>query len=102
MIKKAYKGEEVSDKHKEEEVPDISLIEMFDDYNCQIWKNLFKRVNVLMVHFGNGDEHWLCKHCGKAGAYEVVPILPIVEEIFEKYKESSYLHSTRYAATYTF
>lgn len=32
MIKRAYKGEDVEDKPKVEEVPTISLIEMFDGY----------------------------------------------------------------------
>lgn len=41
--------------------------------------------NIILV--GPQKERWLCKHRGKTGVMEVVPMLPIIEQIIEKYKD---------------
>lgn len=44
--------------------------------------------NIVLV--GKNAERWLIKDRGKTGVSEMVPILPIVEEIINKYKDDPY------------
>ncbi|CDT07340.1 Integrase family protein [Sphingobacterium sp. PM2-P1-29] len=41
--------------------------------------------NIILV--GPQKERWLCKHRGKTGVMEVVPMLPVLEQLIEKYKD---------------
>ncbi len=41
--------------------------------------------NIILV--GPQKERWLCKHRGKTGVMEIVPMLPILEKLIEKYKD---------------
>lgn len=41
--------------------------------------------NIILI--GNSKERWLIKDRGKTGVSEMVPILPIVEKLIEKYKK---------------
>lgn len=41
--------------------------------------------NIILV--GPQKERWLCKHRGKTGVMEVVPMLPIIEQLIKKYKD---------------
>ncbi|OJV50951.1 MAG: hypothetical protein BGO31_10820 [Bacteroidetes bacterium 43-16] len=41
--------------------------------------------NIILV--GPQKERWLCKHRGKTGVMEIVPMLPILEQLIEKYKD---------------
>jgi len=43
-----------------------------------------------MVRVGSEGENWLIKERGKTKVMEMVPVLPIVEAIIEKYKNDTY------------
>lgn len=51
------------------------------------YQDLFDLKAENIRYIGPTNEPWLCKHRGKTGVYKVVPILPIVQEIFDKYKD---------------
>lgn len=66
-----------------DEVSDAFIFQCFTGFAYQDLYNLTSE-NIILV--GSTKERWLCKHRGKTGVYEIVPILPIVEELIEKYK----------------
>lgn len=66
-----------------DEVKDAYIFQCFTGFAYQDLYDL-KPENIILV--GPTKERWLCKHRGKTGVYEIVPMLPIIEHIIEKYK----------------
>jgi len=66
-----------------EEVADAYIFQCFTGFAYQDLYALSPE-NIILV--GVNKERWLCKHRGKTGVYEIVPMLPIVEKLIEKYK----------------
>ncbi|TDQ73846.1 site-specific integrase [Sphingobacterium yanglingense] len=67
------------------------LNEVRDAYIAQIftgfaYQDLYNLTEENIVKVGQKGERWLQKHRGKTNVLEVVPILPIVENLIEKYK----------------
>lgn len=69
--------------HRLIEVRDAFIFQCFTGFAYQDVYGLTKD-NITIV--GNKGERWLIKDRGKTGVSEMVPILPIVEEIIEKYE----------------
>ncbi|RZJ88316.1 MAG: site-specific integrase [Chryseobacterium sp.] len=78
IIKKDFKIQRL------QEVADAYIFQIFTGFAYQDLYDL-RPENIKLV--GPANERWLCKHRGKTGVYEVVPMLPIIEEIIEKYKD---------------
>ncbi len=64
------------------EVRDAFIFQCFTGFAFQDIFALTKE-NIVMV--GNSGERWLIKDRGKTGVSEMVPILPLVEELIQKY-----------------
>lgn len=67
-----------------DEVADAFIFQCFTGFAYQ---DLFNLTPKNIVLFGPTKEKWLCKHRGKTGVYEIVPILPVIEQLIEKYKD---------------
>lgn len=65
------------------EVADAYIFQCFTGFAYQDLYNLTPE-NIILV--GPTKERWLIKDRGKTGVSEMVPILPVVEELIEKYK----------------
>lgn len=68
------------------------LIEVRDDFIAQCFtgfafQDLYALGEDNIVRVGVKGERWLIKERGKTGTTEMVPIMPIVEEIIAKYKD---------------
>jgi len=70
-----------------EEVKDAFIFQCFTGFAYQDVYALSKE-NIVKV--GNSGELWLIKDRGKTKVSEMVPILPIVQEIIDKYKDHPY------------
>ena len=70
-----------------EEVRDAFIFQCFTGFAYQ---DLYGLEAGNIVKVGRNAERWLIKNRGKTGVSEMVPILPVVEEIIEKYKEHPY------------
>ncbi|WP_214226612.1 site-specific integrase [Pedobacter sp. B4-66] len=70
-----------------EEVKDAFIFQCFTGFAYQDVYAL-SRENIIKV--GNTGELWLIKDRGKTKVSEMVPILPIVQEIIDKYKNHPY------------
>ncbi|MDR3008657.1 MAG: tyrosine-type recombinase/integrase [Sphingobacterium sp.] len=66
-----------------DEVADAYIFQCYTGFAYQDLYGLSKD-NIILV--GRQKERWLCKHRGKTGVMEMVPMLPIIESIIEKYK----------------
>ncbi len=66
------------------EVADTFIFQCFTGFAYQ---DLYALTSENIILVGPQKERWLCKHRGKTGVYEVVPMLPIVDQLIEKYKE---------------
>ncbi|MCW3119502.1 MAG: integrase [Chitinophagaceae bacterium] len=76
------------------EVPVQRLVEVRDAFIFQCFtgfafQDVFALTTDNIIRVGLSGERWLIKERGKTGVSETVPILPIIEEIIEKYKEHS-------------
>lgn len=69
------------------EVRDAFIFQCFTGFAYQDIYDLTPE-NVVLV--GRKKERWLVKHRGKTDVGEMVPILPIVEELISKYKKHPY------------
>jgi site-specific recombinase XerD len=69
------------------EVRDAFIFQCFTGFAYQDMYNLSPE-NVVRV--GRAGEKWLIKDRGKTDVTEMVPILPIVQELIDKYKNHSY------------
>ena len=69
------------------EVRDAFIFQCFTGFAYQDMYNLSPE-NVVRV--GRAGERWLIKDRGKTDVTEMVPILPIVQELIDKYKNHSY------------
>ena len=69
------------------EVRDAFIFQCFTGFAYQDMYNLTPD-NVVRV--GRAGEKWLIKDRGKTDVTEMVPILPIVQELIDKYKNHSY------------
>ncbi len=69
------------------EVRDAFIFQCFTGFAYQDIYNLAPE-NVVRV--GRTGERWLIKDRGKTDVAEMVPILPVVEELIEKYKDHPY------------
>ncbi len=65
------------------EVADAYIFQCFTGFAYQDLYNLTPE-NIILV--GSAKERWLIKDRGKTGVSEMVPILPVVEELIEKYR----------------
>jgi len=65
------------------EVRDAFIFQCFTGFAFQ---DVFELTTENIVKVGMTGERWLIKDRGKTGVSEMVPVLPIVEEIIEKYK----------------
>lgn len=65
------------------EVRDVFIFQCFTGFAYQ---DVYALSADNIVKVGNKGERWLIKDRGKTGVSEMVPILPIVEEIIKKYK----------------
>ncbi len=68
-----------------DEVADAYIFQCYTGFAYQDLYGLSKD-NIILV--GRKKEKWLCKHRGKTGVMEMVPMLPIIESIIEKYKDN--------------
>ncbi|RKE52467.1 site-specific integrase [Sphingobacterium detergens] len=69
-----------------EEVRDAYIFQCFTGFAFQDTYDLSPE-NIVLI--GSNKERWLIKDRGKTGVTEMVPILPIVEQLIEKYKDHS-------------
>lgn len=67
------------------EVRDAYVFQIFTGFAYQDLHNLTEE-NIIIV--GQNRERWLQKHRGKTNVLEVVPILPIVENLIKKYENN--------------
>ena len=65
------------------EVRDVFIFQCFTGFAFQ---DVYALTNDNIIRVGMEGERWLIKDRGKTGVTEVVPIMPIVEEIIERYK----------------
>jgi site-specific recombinase XerD len=65
------------------EVRDAFIFQCFTGFAFQ---DVFALTTENIVKVGMTGERWLIKDRGKTGVSEMVPVLPIVEQIIEKYK----------------
>ncbi len=70
-----------------EEVQDAYIFQCFTGFAYQDAYGLGPE-NIIV--YGNNGERWLTKHRGKTNIYEMVPMLPVVETIIQKYKDHPY------------
>ncbi len=68
-------------------VRDAFVFQCFTGFAYQDIYNLSKE---HIVYVGSGNEPWLVKERGKTKVTEMVPILPIIAELIEKYKDHAY------------
>jgi len=68
-------------------VRDAFIFQCFTGFAYQDIYNLSKN---HIVYVGSDNERWLVKERGKTKVTEMVPILPIVQELIEKYENSPY------------
>lgn len=68
-------------------VRDAFIFQCFTGFAYQDIYNLSKK---HIVYVGSGNEKWLVKERGKTKVTEMVPILPIVDELIEKYENTPY------------
>lgn len=80
-VQTIYKKENLIERLAE--VRDVYIFQCFTGFAYQDLYDL-KPENIVRV--GKNAERWLIKNRGKTGVSEMVPILPVVEEILEKYK----------------
>jgi site-specific recombinase XerD len=66
------------------EVRDAFIFQTFTGFAFQDIYNLTPE-NIILV--GQNNERWLAKHRGKTDVYEIVPMLPLIEQLIERYKE---------------
>lgn len=66
------------------EVRDAFIFQTFTGFAFQDIYNLTSE-NIILV--GQDKERWLAKHRGKTDAYEIVPMLPLVEQLIDRYKD---------------
>ena len=66
------------------EVRDAFIFQTFTGFAFQDIYNLTSE-NIILV--GQTKERWLARHRGKTDVYEIVPMLPFVEQLIEKYKD---------------
>jgi len=66
------------------EVKDVFIFQCFTGFAFQ---DVYALTEHNIFRVGLNGERWLIKDRGKTGVSEMVPIMPIVEEIIEKYKE---------------
>ena len=69
------------------EVRDAFIFQVFTGFAFQDLYGLTPD-NIVLV--GNNAERWLIKDRGKTGVLEMVPILPIIEDLINKYKNHLY------------
>lgn len=72
------------------EVRDAFIFQIFTGFAFQDIYGLTPE-NIVLV--GNKAERWLIKDRGKTGELEMVPILPIIEDLIDKYKNHFYCKS---------
>jgi site-specific recombinase XerD len=65
------------------EVRDAFIFQCFSGFAFQ---DVFALTTENIIRVGISGERWLIKDRGKTGVSETVPILPIVDELIEKYK----------------
>jgi site-specific recombinase XerD len=70
-----------------EEVRDAFIFQCFTGFAYQDIYNLSPD---HIVHVGLNGERWLIKERGKTSVIELVPILPVVEELIRKYEDNNY------------
>lgn len=70
-----------------EKVRDAFIFQCFTGFAYQ---DIYALSPEHIVQVGSDGERWLIKERGKTKVTEMVPILPIVEDIIEKYKDDSY------------
>jgi site-specific recombinase XerD len=68
------------------EVRDAFIFQCFSGFAFQ---DLYALTTENIIKVGITGERWLIKDRGKTGVSEMVPILPIIEELIEKYKAHS-------------
>jgi len=66
------------------EVRDAFIFQTFTGFAFQDIYNLTSE-NIILV--GQKNERWLAKHRGKTDVYEIVPMLPLIEQLIERYKD---------------
>ncbi|WP_293906037.1 site-specific integrase [Sphingobacterium sp. UBA5670] len=66
------------------EVRDAFIFQTFTGFAFQDIYNLTSE-NIILV--GQNKERWLAKHRGKTDVYEIVPMLPLVEQLIDRYKD---------------
>lgn len=69
------------------EVRDVFIFQCFTGFAYQ---DVYGLSPEHIVKVGNKGERWLIKDRGKTGVSEMVPILPIVEDLIKKYEEHPY------------
>lgn len=86
-----WQVEKIQQKHfsveRIAEVRDAFIFQCFTGFAYQDIYDLSPE-NIVLV--GRKKERWLVKHRGKTEVGEMVPILPIVEELISKYKNHPY------------
>lgn len=86
-----WQVEKIQQKHlsveRIAEVRDAFIFQCFTGFAYQDIYDLSPE-NIVLV--GRKKERWLVKHRGKTEVGEMVPILPIVEELITKYKDHPY------------
>lgn len=65
-----------------EEVRDVFIFQCFTGFAYQ---DVYGLTKDHIIEVGNTKEKWLIKNRGKTGVEEMVPILPVVEELISKY-----------------
>lgn len=66
-----------------EEVRDVFILQCFTGFAFQ---DVYSLSEQHIVNVGRTGEKWIVKERGKTGVTEMVPMMPIVEEILSKYK----------------
>ena len=69
------------------EVRDAFIFQCFTGFAYQ---DMYSLTPENIVRVGRAGERWLIKDRGKTDVTEMVPILPIVQELIDKYKNHSY------------
>lgn len=63
---------------------------IFQCFTGFAYQDIYNLSTEHIVKVGVDNEKWLIKERGKTKVNEMVPILPIIEEIIQKYKDDSY------------
>ncbi|MNX96626.1 site-specific tyrosine recombinase XerC [compost metagenome] len=74
-----------------EEVRDVYIFQCFTGF---AYIDLFNLTEEHLSYVGLEQEPWLIKERGKTSVTEMVPLLPVVLEIIEKYKNHPYCQNT--------